>query len=44
MTGSNITPPDHTDPIDEPTNDRLSPNPKVMLMNVFLLTSNITNY
>ncbi|CAF4030211.1 unnamed protein product, partial [Adineta steineri] len=28
MTGANITPPEHTDPIEEPTNDRLSPNPK----------------
>jgi len=29
MTGANITPPDRTDPIEDPSNDRLSPNPKV---------------
>jgi hypothetical protein len=29
MTGANITPPDHTDPLEDPSNDRLSPNPKV---------------
>ncbi|CAF4038343.1 unnamed protein product [Rotaria sp. Silwood2] len=28
MTGANITPPDHTDLIENTTNDRLSPNPK----------------
>ncbi|CAF0725747.1 unnamed protein product [Rotaria sp. Silwood1] len=28
MTGANITPPDHTDLIDNTMNDRLSPNPK----------------
>lgn len=32
MTGANITPPD---PIDEPSNDRLSPNPKVIEINFF---------
>ncbi|UJR25758.1 hypothetical protein I4U23_007112 [Adineta vaga] len=28
MTGANITPPEHMDPVEEPVNDRLSPNPK----------------
>jgi hypothetical protein len=32
MTGANITPPD---PIEDPSNDRLSPNPKVILTNLF---------
>lgn len=29
MTGANITPPDHTDPIDDQSHDRLSPHAKV---------------
>lgn len=36
MTGANITPPDANDPIEEPSNDRLSPNPKV-IQRLFLL-------
>jgi hypothetical protein len=41
MTGTNINPPDYTDPIEELQNDRLSPNPKVISTNFPLLTSNI---
>jgi hypothetical protein len=43
MTGAHITPPDHTDPIEEPSNDRLSPNPRVILTNFSLPISNIKN-
>jgi hypothetical protein len=42
MTGANITPPDRTDLIEEPSNDRLSPNPKVILTYFFILTFNKT--
>ena len=41
MTGANITPPDHTDPAEEPTNDRLSPNPKVTFF--LLITNSLTS-
>ena len=37
MTGANITPPDHTDPIEDQSHDRLSPHAKVSC----LLTSRI---
>jgi hypothetical protein len=30
MTGANITPPDHSEPMEGPSDDRLSPNPKVI--------------
>ena len=39
MTGANITPPDPTEPIDEQTNDRLSPNPKVIVTNFVFFTN-----
>jgi hypothetical protein len=44
MTGSNINPPDYTDPIEELQNDRLSPNPKVISTNFSIVTSNINTY
>jgi len=42
MTGANITPPDRTDPIEDPSNDRLSPNPKVILTNSFFFYEYLT--